>query len=149
MILYGLIQSPVVSKRLNVWWCSFRRSIPLFIDYVWESSIDRAIKSASFSYCKLNRYCQNHRSILPIFLYFAWIDTVEYSRLSCSNNNIYENIVFADRFRYSLTMFGVCIDMAIPIIRYRYCIWNNYIKITTGKWHDVGNDRSCRTVVKC
>ena len=44
--------------------------------------------------------CQNHSSILPNFLLFAWFDTVEFNRLSCSNKKMYDEAVFADRFRY-------------------------------------------------
>ena len=49
---------------------------------------------------------KNHRSILPNCLLFAWFDTLEFNRLPCSNNKIYDNAHFADRFRYQLAMFG-------------------------------------------
>ena len=54
-----------------------------------------------------NRYCQNHRSNLPNFLAFAWFDTPDFNRLPCSNNKMYDDAVFADQFRYRLTMFGI------------------------------------------
>ena len=57
--------------------------------------------------CIRNRYRQNHRSILPNFLLFAWFDTLEFNRLPCSNNKIYDDADFADRFRYQLAMFGI------------------------------------------
>ena len=42
------------------------------------------------------------------FLYcLAWFDTVEFIRLPCSNNEMYDDAVFADRFRYQLTMFEI------------------------------------------
>ena len=41
MIWYCRIQLPAVSKQRDVPWCGFRRSIPLSIDYVWNTSIDR------------------------------------------------------------------------------------------------------------
>ena len=47
--LYGWIQSTAVFKRQNLRWCSFRWSIPLSIDYVWESSIDSVITTPSCS----------------------------------------------------------------------------------------------------
>ena len=40
-IWYCRIQLPAVSKQRDVRWCSFRWSIPLSIEYVWNSSIDR------------------------------------------------------------------------------------------------------------
>ena len=59
------------------------------------------------SYCICNRYWQNHRSILPNFLLFAWFDTLEFNRLPFSTNKIYDDADFADRFRYQLSMFGI------------------------------------------
>ena len=56
-----------------------------------------------------NRYWQNNRSILPNFLLFAWFDTLEFNRLPCSNNKMYDDMVFNDRLWYQLTMFEVCI----------------------------------------
>ena len=52
-IWYCRVQSPAVSKRQDVRWCNFHWSIPLPIDYVWESSIDKfiAISSCRLSYC--------------------------------------------------------------------------------------------------
>ena len=42
------------------------------------------------------------------FLYcLAWSDTVEFNRLPCSNNKIYDDADFADRLRYQLAMFGI------------------------------------------
>ena len=68
-----------------------------------------AISTPSCSYCICNRYCQSHRSILPNFLLFVWFDTVEFNRLPCSNNKMYNDLVFDDRFPQQLTMFEVCI----------------------------------------
>ena len=108
MIWYFIVQLPAVSKRQDVRWCSFRRLIPLSIDDVWNSFTDRAISHHSCSYCIWNRYCQNHRSILPKFLMFAWLDTVEFNRLPCPNNKMKDDMVFADRFRYQFTKFKEC-----------------------------------------
>ena len=47
-----------------------------------------------------------HSSEFPIV---AWFDTLEFNRLPWSNNKIYDDAVFADRFRHHLTMFGMCI----------------------------------------
>ena len=65
------------------------------------------ISTTSCSYCIWNRYCQNHRSIFPNFLLFAWFDTLELNRLPWSNNKIYDDADFADRFRYQLAMLGI------------------------------------------
>ena len=98
-----------VSKQRDVRWYGFRWSIPLSIDYVWNSSIDRSMFTPSCLYYIWNRYCQNHHSFLPNFLLFAWFDTVEFNRLPCPNNKMYDDVVLDDLFRYELTMFEVCI----------------------------------------
>ena len=42
------------------------------------------------------------------FLYcLAWFDTVEFNRLPCPKNEMYDDAVFANRFHYQLTMFGI------------------------------------------
>ena len=79
------------------------------IGCLWNACIDVAIWTPSCSYCLWNRYSQNHRSILPNFLLFARFDTLAFNRLPWSNNKVYDDAVFADRFRYNLTMFGMCI----------------------------------------
>ena len=66
-----------------------------------------AISILSCSYCICNRYWQNPRRILPNFLLFAWFDTLEFNRLPCSNNKIYDDADVADRFRYQSAMFGI------------------------------------------
>ena len=65
------------------------------------------ISILSCSYCICNRYWQNNRSILPTFLLFAWFHTLVFNRLPCSNNKIYDDADFVDRFRYQLAMFGI------------------------------------------
>ena len=107
MIWYCRIQSTAVSKERDVRWCAFRCSMPLALDYVRNSCIDMDISTPSCSYCIWNGYCQNHRSIFPNFVLFAWFDTLELNRLPCSNNKIYDDADFADRFRYQLAMFGI------------------------------------------
>ena len=66
-----------------------------------------AISILSCSYCICNRYWQNHRSILPNFVLFASFDTLEFNRRPCSNNKIYDDADFAERFRYQLAMFSI------------------------------------------
>ena len=88
--LHNLIRLNSIAWRVQTTRCSMMRFslIPLTIDYVWNSSIDRAITTPSRSYCIWNRIIQIHRSILPKFLLFAWFDTLEFNRL-----------VFDDPFR--------------------------------------------------
>ena len=62
----------------------FRCSIPLSIECVWNSSMDRAISTLSCSYCIWNRWRQNHSRIIPNFQWFVWFDTVEFNRLPCA-----------------------------------------------------------------
>ena len=116
MIWYCQIQLPAVSKQRDVRLYGFRWSIPLSIDYVCNLSIDRSISTPSCSYYIWNRYCQNHRSILPHFLLFSWLDTVEFNGLPCPNNKMYDDVVFDNRFRFKLTMFEVCILIWLSIL---------------------------------
>ena len=73
-----------------------------------------AISILSWSYCICNRSWQNHRSILPNFLVFAWFDTPEFNRLPCSNNEMYGDAVFAIRFRYQLAIFRMPLLIWLP-----------------------------------
>ena len=106
------------------------------------------ISTPSCSYCIWNRSRQNHRSILPNFLLVVWFDTGEFNRLPCSNNMVYDDVVFDHRFRYQLTMFEVCLLIELSRlldthIEYEIAIW----KITTDYNLDAENNLSCRTVV--
>ena len=47
------------------------------------------------------------RKFCRFFYWLAWSETVEFNRLPCSNNKIYDEADFADRFRYQLAMFGM------------------------------------------
>ena len=40
---------------------------------------------------------------------FARFDTVEFNCLPCSNDKMYDDAVYADRFRYQLTMLEVVV----------------------------------------
>ena len=127
MILYGWIQSSAMIKQQDVRWCGFRWSIPLSFGYVGNSNIDRAISTPSCSYCVWNRYCQNHRSIHPNFPFFAWFDMLEFNRLPCSNNKMYDDADFAGWFRYQLAMFGIRVLVWLSrLIHARILIWNRY-----------------------
>ena len=75
------------------------------------------------------------------FILFALYDTVDFNRLPCSNNEIYDNIVFAHRFRYQLTMFEVCVLIWLSSLLYTHIAYEIVTqKITTGNWHDAAND---------
>ena len=149
MIWYARIQSSAMFKQQDIRWCGFRWSIPLSIGYVWYSGIHMGILLPSCSYCIYNRWCQNRRSILPNFLLFACFYTVECNRRRCSNNKMYHDMVFNDRFWYQLTMFEVCIFTGLSRLPGAHIAYEIAIyKITTGNLLDAGNDLSCRTVVK-
>ena len=149
MISNCRIQSPAVSKQRDVRWCNFRYSIPISNGYLWNACIDMAISTPSCSYCIWNRYWQNHRIILPNFLLFAWFDTLEFNRRLCSNNKMYDDMVFNNRFWYQLTMFEVCIFTGLSRLLDTHIAYEIAIsKITTGNLLDAGNDLSCRTVMK-
>ena len=107
LIWYAWIKSSAMFKQQDIRWYGFRYSIPLSNDYVWNSCIDMAISILSCLHCICNRYRQNHRSILPNILLFAWFDTLKCNRLPYSNNKIYDDADFADRFRYQLATFGI------------------------------------------
>ena len=42
------------------------------------------------------------------FLYcLEWFDTVEFNRLPCPKNEMYDDALFANRFHYQLTVYGI------------------------------------------
>ena len=47
------------------------------------------------------------RQFWRFFYCLAWFDTVEFNRLLCPDNGIYDDAVFSDRFRYQLTIFEI------------------------------------------
>ena len=60
LIWYARIQSCAMFKQQDIRWCSFRWSIPLTFDYVWNVYIDTAISTPYYSYCVWNSYIKNH-----------------------------------------------------------------------------------------
>ena len=62
------------------------------------------------------------------FLYcLAWFDTVEFNRLPCPRNEMYDDEVFAIRFHYQLTMFGIRVLIWLSwFFSCSYCISNRY-----------------------
>ena len=73
-----------------------------------------------------------------------------YIYVPCSNNKMYDDVVFDDRLRYQLTMFKACILIGLSGLLDTHIAYEMAIyKITTGNWLDAENDLSCRTVVKC
>ena len=122
MIWYCQIQSPAVSKQQDVLWCGFRWSIPLSIVYVCNSNIDKSISTPSCTYCIWNICWQNHPRFLPNLVLLAWFDTLEFNRLPCSNNKMYDVAVFNDRFRYQLIyVCSMYIGRAFSTPWYLYC----------------------------
>ena len=47
------------------------------------------------------------RQFSRFFYCLAWFDTVEFNWMPCPNNEMYDNVVFAYRFRCQLTVFGI------------------------------------------
>ena len=62
---------------------------------------------------------------------------------------MYDDIVFAGRFQYQLTMFDLCVLIRLSRLLDTHIAYDIVIqKITTGNWHDAANYVSCMTVVK-
>ena len=148
MIWYGWIQSPAVSKRHDVRWCSFRWSLLLSIVYVRNSvfiGLSR-ILHAHISYETDTAKSSQHSAEFPIvcMIWYGWIQSPAVS--------IRPDVRWCS-FRWSISLsidyvWCVYTDRAISTPRYSYYICNTYTKIITGNWHDTGNDLSCRTIVK-
>ena len=49
--------------------------------------------------------CAHYAGMLRIFQLLAWFDTVEFSRLPCSNEEKYDHVVIIERWLYQLTRF--------------------------------------------
>ena len=87
MMKFSLIDSVISCLRLKcVYWLGY-------IDYHAHIVYDIATaKIAAADFCRILHYLE-------------WFGTVELNRLPCPNNKIYDDEVFADRFRYQLNMF--------------------------------------------
>ena len=94
--------------------------------------------------------------ISKIIAAFCWISyclhnfirMFSFNRLPCPNDKMYNYGVFTDRFRYQLTMFEVCILIWLSRLDHAHIAYEIVLyKITTGNWHDVGNEFPCRNVV--
>ena len=123
-IVYCWIQSPAVSKRQDVGWRSFCWSLPLSIDYVWETDIDIVISTPSCSYCIWNRYCQNHRRILPNFLFFIIIYGWTQATAESKRRDVRW---YSFRWLIPLSIDNVWesrMDWVISTPSCSYCIWN-------------------------
>ena len=93
--------------------------------------------------------CVTYAANLQFLYCLAWFDTVEFNRLPCPKNEMYDDAVFAIRFPYQLTMFGIRILIWISRLLHAHIAYEIVIKkITTGNLLDAENDLSCRTVVK-
>ena len=57
--------------------------------------------------------CVPYTSIVQIFLLFIMICKVEFNRLPCPDNEKCDDAVFADIFRYQLTMFGIRVLLGV------------------------------------
>ena len=88
--------------------------------------MDRVISTTSCSYYIWNGYCQNHRRILPNFLLFVWLYSVEFHRLPCPNDQTYDVVVFADRFRCPLTLFGSRIWIGLSRLLHAHIAYEIY-----------------------
>ena len=84
------------------------------------SFIYRVILIPLCSNCIWNRYCQNQRRILPNFLLFVWLYTVELNRQPCPNDKMYDDVVFTDRFWYPLTVFGYRVWIGLSRLRHAH-----------------------------
>ena len=72
-------------------------------------------------------YITDGAKIIAAFCEFPIVCMILYGWIQCrrcSNNKMYDDVGFDDRFRYQLTMYEVCI--LIPW--YTYCMWNSYMK---------------------
>ena len=128
MTWYCRIQLPGVSKQPNIRWCGFWWSIPLSVDYVWFSSIDRlsGLLHAHIAYeigtakivaalCRISIVCM---------IWYRWI---QFSAMFKRHDERWCG------FRWSIPIsidyvWSVYIDRAIHTPWYSYCTWYSYIK---------------------
>ena len=63
------------------------------------------------------------RKFCRFFYCLAWSETVEFNRLPCSNNKIYDDADFADRFRYQLAMFEIRVLIWLSWLLYPHIVY--------------------------
>ena len=97
--------SSAVSKRQEIRCCRVGRWIQLSIGCLnfayWLGYLDCFMLIMHMKQI-LPKPSQHSRRIS---CWFAWIDTLEFIRLPGPNDKIYDDVVFAERFRYQLTMY--------------------------------------------
>ena len=108
IIYHDLILSNSIACRVQTPRCTMMRFslIDSAINWLWLELIwlYRHLHAHIYIW---DRYSQNRHNILPNFLLFAWFDNLESNRLPCSSNKMYDDAVFADRFRSQFTMFVI------------------------------------------
>ena len=71
-------------------------------------------------------WCVPYAAILQTFLLFSMIWYVKFNHLPCLTDKIYDDEVSADRFRFQLATFEMCVFIGISRLSCSYCIWNSY-----------------------
>ena len=66
------------------------------------------------------------RQFCRFFYCLAWFDTIEFNHLPRPNNNMYDDAIFADRFRYQLIMFGIRILIGLSRILHDHIAYEIY-----------------------
>ena len=70
------------------------------------------------------------RQFCRFFYGLAWYDTVEFNRLPCPNNKMYDDAVLADLIPQSIGyVWNSSFDRAISTPSFSYCIWIDTAKI--------------------
>ena len=129
MIWHGWMKSSAVSKRWDIRWRSFRWSIPLSIDCVWNSCIGMAISTPSSSYCVFNSSYQNHCRTLPNFPLSSmiWCGWIQSSAAPKRQDVRWWSFLWS--FPISIDyVWNAHIDRVISAPSWSNCIWNIYIK---------------------
>ena len=60
-----------------------------------------------------------------IFNYFAWFNTAEFIRLQCTNDKRYDDVVFANLFRYQFAMFEFRLLVGLSWILHAHNAYKN------------------------
>ena len=94
-------------KWQDVQWYRFCLSIPFSIDYVGDMCTKRLSRLFHAHIAYEIPIAKITAEFSRISYCIAWFDTVEFIRLLCPNYNMYDDDVFADRFRYQLPMLEI------------------------------------------